>query len=193
MPILPPEPACYPDGLFTDPSTAIAMDARWSVLHLKSRQEKCVLRDLRERRVACYLPLVERRLRIRERIMTSRVPLFDGYVFLLGGRPDLLIALSTRRVVRVLEVIDQQQLWHDLRQVHRLIATGAPLTRQVGLTPGTLVEIRGGPLAGLQGKVLRTAKGHRFIVQVNFIQQGASILLDGADLARLELFSPAPG
>src|SRR5262249_14892482 len=121
MPIRPPEPALYPDDLFAPQPPAAAAGARWLVLHLKPRQEKCLLRDLRERRVACYLPLVERRLRIRGRAVSSFVPLFEGYVFMLGERQDRLSAFSTRRVVRALEVVDQEQLWYDLRQVHRLI------------------------------------------------------------------------
>jgi transcriptional antiterminator RfaH len=189
MPIRPPEPALYPDDLFAAEPLA---GARWLVLHLKPRQEKCLLRDLRARRIACYLPLVERRLRIRGRAVSSFVPLFEGYLFMLGGRPDRLTAFSTRRIVRALEVVDQEELWYDLRQVHRLIASGAPLTPQAGLAPGTLVEIRTGPLAGLHGKILRTANGRRFIVQVNFIQQGASVLLDDADLAPLESTASAP-
>jgi transcriptional antiterminator RfaH len=191
MPILPPEPALYPDDLFNLECT-VAAGARWSVLHAKPRQEKRLLRDLRERRLACYLPLVERRLLIRGRPISSFVPLFEGYVFLLSRWEDRLPALSTRRVVRVLKVADQQQIWQDLRQVHRLIASGATLTAQAGLTPGALVEIRSGPLAGLRGRILRTVNGCRFIVQVNFIQQGASVLVDDANLAPLELTAPVP-
>jgi transcriptional antiterminator RfaH len=191
MPILPPEPALYPDDLFSLDCPAAA-GASWSVLHSKPRQEKRLLSDLRERRLPCYLPLVERRLVIRGRPVSSFVPLFEGYVFLLARGDDRLPALATRRVVRTLRVADQQQLWQDLRQVHRLIASGAPLTAQAGLAPGALVEIRCGPLAGLRGRILRTANGCRFIVQVNFIQQGASVVVDEANLAPLELTGPVP-
>ena len=32
--------------------------------------------------------------------------------------------------------------------------------------------------AGLKGKIIRVATGRRFVVQVDFIQQGASVVLD---------------
>jgi transcriptional antiterminator RfaH len=83
-------------------------------------------------------------------------------------------------------VADQVGLWHDLRQVRQLIASGAPVTREERLTAGTPVEIHEGPLAGLRGTILRGASGRRFVVQVNFIQQGASVLLHDSCLYALE-------
>src|SRR5207302_6368574 len=100
-----------------------------------------------------------RRLRVRGRIMTSHVPLFAGYVFLLGDRDERVTALATRRVVQSLEVKDQEGLWRDLRQLQRLISSGAPIKPEDRLAPGMSVEITSGPLAGLKGKILRTAKG----------------------------------
>jgi transcription antitermination factor NusG len=128
--------------------------------------------------VPFYLPLIPRRLLVRGRVMTSHIPLFPGYFFLLGNREERIKALATRRVVNNLEVKDQVGLWRDLRQVWTLISTGAPVTPEDRLAPGMMVEIRNGPLAGLRGTILRTASGRRFVVQVDFIQRGASVLLD---------------
>jgi hypothetical protein len=117
--------------------------------------------------------------------MHSLVPLFGGYVFLFGHRDERVTALGTQRVVQALPVGDQDGLWHDLRQVHRLIETGAPITPEERLAPGMIVEIREGPLVGLKGRILRTASGRRFLVQVDFIQRGASVLLDDLSLSPL--------
>jgi transcriptional antiterminator RfaH len=112
-------------------------------------------------------------------------------VFLLADRAERVTALATGRVVRTLEVFDQPGLWHDLGQVFRLIAAGAPITPEARLVPGAVVVIRTGPLAGLKGKILRTASGQRFVVQVDFIQQGASVLLDDFRLAPADEEVPA--
>jgi hypothetical protein len=54
-------------------------------------------------------------------------PLFPGYLFLLGTREEGLATLATGRVVRSLEVANQQELWRDLRRIHRLQnAPGSP-------------------------------------------------------------------
>ena len=117
--------------------------------------------------------------------MTAFLPLFPGYVFVRATEHDRRSALATRRVVSVLEVRMQEELEADLRQLHRLIATGAAVTAEDSWTIGTKVEIKSGPLAGLQGVIVRVASGRRFIVQVNFIQRGASVLLDDFVLAEI--------
>ncbi len=185
MPVLPAEPHLFPDCLFDDVEPPEIRDRAWQVLHVFPRQEKTLARHLRQKSIPFYLPLIFHRFRLRARTMTSYLPLFPGYLFLLGTRDERLAAVSTHRVVRSLEVIDQEGLWHDLQQINRLIATGAPITPESRLGPGMPVEIRNGPLAGLRGKIIRRASGDRFVVQIDFIQKGASVLLEDFNLTSL--------
>jgi transcriptional antiterminator RfaH len=186
MPLLPLEADRFPQQLFEAPEQAAAGGRVWWVVHTRPRQEKSLVRQLHSAAIPFYLPLISRRLRIRGRMMTSYLPLFSGYVFLLATGEERITALATSRVVRTLPVADQAELWDDLRQVSRLIATGAPITPEDRLAPGDLVEIRSGPLAGLRGKLLSAASGRRFVVQVNFIQRGASVLVEDFMLAKAE-------
>jgi len=153
-------------------------DRAWCVLHTRPRQEKSIARDLLDRQVPFYLPLIARRNRVRGRVLTAHIPLFTSYVFVLASEAERIRALATRRVVRSIAVDSQDLLWRDLRQIQRLIAIGAPITPEDKLAPGMEVEIQSGPLTGLRGKILRTASGQRFVVQVDFIQRGASVELD---------------
>jgi transcription antitermination factor NusG len=178
MPILPREADLFPEELFSDTLPDDLVGRRWWVLHTKPRQEKSLARDLLDRRLPFYLPVVMRRWKSRGRLMNSHVPLFPGYAFLLADSQERIQALATHRVVKSLEVVDQALLWRDLRQVQRLLSSGAPVTPEQRLEPGVTVEIQSGPLAGLRGKILKTASGRRFVVAVDFIQQGASVLLD---------------
>src|SRR5262245_10164509 len=102
MPILAPQPTCFPEALFDD-LLAEHGDKRWSVLQTRSRQEKRTAMCLQENGTPYFLPLIPKRLLIRGKILHSYLPLFGGYVFLLGGREDELFARSTRRVARVIE------------------------------------------------------------------------------------------
>jgi transcriptional antiterminator RfaH len=181
----------FPANLFTAARAEAPGPGRvWWVLHTKPRQEKSIARQLLQVQVPFYLPLIPRRCLVRNRVLQSHVPLFAGYVFLLADWNERVAALSTGRVVRTLAVADQRELWHDLGQVARLIAAGAPITPEARLSPGAAVIIRTGPLAGLKGRILRTASGQRFVVQVDFIQQGASVLLDDFRLAPAEDEAP---
>jgi transcriptional antiterminator RfaH len=77
-------------------------------------------------------------------------------------------------------------LWQDLRQIHRLITAGLPITPENRLASGMMVEITSGPLTGLRGRILRSASGQRFVVQIDFIQRGASVELDDFTLTRVD-------
>lgn len=185
MPMLAPEPNVFPDALFED-NVGAASERGWFVLHTRPRQEKALARHLFENQVPFYLPLITRRNLIRNRVLESHVPLFAGYVFLLAGREERTLALTSNRVVNTLPVADQPRLWHDLTQIYRLIRSGAPVTPEERLEPGDPVEIRHGPLAGLRGVILKEASGRRFVVQVDFIQRGASVLLEDCNLIPLD-------
>jgi len=182
MPVLPAEPNAFPEELFAD-EQPLAVDRAWWVLHTRARQEKTLARHLFQKQMPFYLPLIAKRGLQRGKVFTSYVPLFPGYVFLLGHREERLAALSTNRVVNTLAVADQEKLWHDLSQVWQLIQSGAPITPVDQLEPGVLVEIQHGSLAGLKGRIIRVATGRRFVVEVDFIHRGASVMLDDYNLA----------
>lgn len=185
MPLLPQEPNHYPHDLFAPHGTPAGDGRAWWVIHTKPRQEKSLARQLRKARVPFYLPLARRRHLLRGRVLHAHLPLFPGYVFLLADREERGTSLATGRVANALSVPDQQGLWHDLRRIDRLLASGAPVTPEERLAPGARVTIREGPLAGLEGCIVREASGRRFVVRVDFIQRGASVLLDDFLLAAL--------
>jgi transcription antitermination factor NusG len=179
MPILQAESACFPENMWRgDAPTPELARRSWWVLHTRPRQEKSLARDLHKEQIPFFLPLIPRRSRIRNRTMTSYIPLFTGYVFMLAEGEERLTALRSDRIARMLPVADIEGLWGDLRQISRLIAAGAPLSPEGRLTPGMLVEIKSGPLAGLKGKIIREASRSRFVVEVDFIQRGVSVVVD---------------
>jgi transcription antitermination factor NusG len=180
MPILAAEPSLFPEDLLSPTTSPPPIDgAEWRVLHTKPRQEKGLARDLCERGIGFYLPTAARHLPNDRRGRVAELPLFDSYVFLYADRDQYLAALGTKRVIRALPVPDQRGLWADLRRLRTLLAAGLPVSPEVALAPGRLVEIMAGPLAGLRGTIVRAAAGARFVVAVDFIRRGASVTLDG--------------
>jgi transcription antitermination factor NusG len=88
--------------------------------------------------------------------------------------------MATNRVASLLQVTDQDQLGEDLRRVRSVLDLGRPVSSEVKLVPGTVVTLRDGPLTGMTGILIREVGGFKFIVQVDFIQQGVSVTVDGA-------------
>jgi transcriptional antiterminator RfaH len=173
----------YPDELFSGP--APADDRSWWLAHTRPRQEKALARDLSAARLSFYLPCTSHRTRVRGRVLTSYRPLFSGYVFVrvsADERPGVYVG---NRVARLAPVGDQDRLWADLAGVRRLLDLGQPVTAEDDLGPGTPVAVRCGPLAGLTGTVIRAGSGHKFVVRVNLIQKGVSVVVDRTTLGKL--------
>ena len=179
MPILPPEGDIHPENLFEDDALGTDPERRWWALYTLPRREKDLMRRLRSLDIAHYGPLVKKRNRSPSgRVRTSQVPLFAGYVFLCGDEGARYQAMTTNCISRCLDVDDAEQLLHDLRQIRRLILSDKPMTPEARIQPGTQVRIRTGPLAGMEGVVVKRRGGDRLLVVVKFLQQGASIQIE---------------
>ncbi len=187
MPILPREPDVYPDDLLDHPYLGQQEDSCWWVLYTFARKEKQLMRLLRKLDVPHYCPLVPKRNRSssgRER--TSYVPLFAGYIFVHGNETHRYTAVTTNCVSRCIDVPDGLSLTSDLREIRSLIDTGVPLLKEARLGEGAPVRVRSGPLAGLQGIVIRRHGKARLLVAVNFLQQGASAVLEECEIDALD-------
>src|SRR5262249_35812835 len=180
----------YPENLFdVDFGCGFAAEERWWVVHTRPRAEKALARRFLNQRTPYFLPQFQRTRRQGGRLLSSHLPLFSGYVFLFGDQQARLDALATNLAASVLRVEDQYQLFHDLRQVYRLIQGGDSLAPEERIQPGSLVEIAYGPFAGMEGKVIFRNK-MRFVVEVRFLQQGVSVDMEGWMLRKSD--SPAP-
>lgn len=178
MPLLPLEPFVFPDELLTAPMEGLDTTGRWLVLHTRPRTEKALARKFLSRGLAFFLPLYQRKWRSRGRLQCSHLPLFPGYIFLHGDEGARLQALETNLVARWLPVPDQIRLHQDLARVYRLIVAEAAMTPEDRLLPGTAVEIIQGPLAGLEGTVIRRGKQLKVFVEVQFLQRGVSVEIE---------------
>lgn len=184
MPLLALETHLYPQDLLGR-SASDPEQHRWWVLRTRPRTEKTLARLCAVRQLPFYLPLYHKRWRSGARLQSSYPPLFPGYLFLRGDELTRQAALETRFVAQVLMVADQSQLHADLVRVHHLIQVGAPLTPEDRLQPGARVLITRGPLAGLEGKLVRRDKSTRFFLEVRMLQRAVSVEIDNAMVAPL--------
>jgi transcriptional antiterminator RfaH len=189
MPILPAEPDCYPPNLWDDPAHLEArQDSAWWCLHTKPRQEKATARDLRNHEIIYYLPQVLKESQTpKGRKIRSVVPLFTGYIFLRGNSDDRRAALRADRLVSVLEVVDQEALTRDLRQIHTMLSSGLPVSEEDVAAVGTTVRITSGPLSGMVGTVVRRGKRDQFVAVVHFLGRGAMVDLQDWQVEQVEL------
>jgi transcriptional antiterminator RfaH len=188
MPILRAEPDCNPPNLWDGYAPPPAEEEyRWWCLHTKPRQEKATARELRKAGIAFYLPQYLRESRTPQgRKISSIVPLFAGYMFLNGTSEHRLLAIRAHRLVNVLEVVDQEGLARDLRQIHTMVTSGLPVFAETGVPVGATVRIATGPLAGTTGKVIRRGKRDQFVAVVHFLGRGATVDLRDWQVERVD-------
>jgi len=181
MPIAPPIPAVWPPSLF-DEDQLHGRSEQWCAFHVRPRCEKAVSQRLREDGgVGYFLPLSVQKRRYQRRQVEVQNLLFPGYVF-VRGHEDAIRHCQFRvpGVVNCLHDPDQESLHTSLSALQILINSGQALTREERLEPGMPVEITRGPLAGHCGVVIENKKALRFLVRLDFIQQGVSVAVDAS-------------
>jgi len=154
--------------------------AQWHLLYVKSRQEKQLSDDLTAMGIANYVPLMRQARYYGRRKSTLELPLFSGYVFLLGTLDDAYMADRTKRVVSIIKVANQKQIEWELENIRAALSCDAELAPHPFLKEGMKVEVRSGPFRGLQGVVERCARVDRLILQVEMLARAVALEIDAA-------------
>ena len=178
MPVLPPEADQFPENLMSELKSDDCQGRDWWAVYVKPRQEKAMARHLYNEGVPFYLPLIVSRGKYRHRMLTAHLPLFPGYLFIWATPDERTRALAANRAVRTLRPPDRVKFCNDLRQIYKLITSGVSVAEEDRVVRGDLVEIKSGPLAGMQGTILEVGKRRSFIIQVDFIQRAAKVELE---------------
>ena len=122
----------------------------------------------------------------RGRKSSAELPLFPGYVFLKGTLDQAYAADRTKRIAQIIPIVDQKQITWEIRNLAMALSSERVLDPYPYLVRGVRVEVRAGPLRGLQGIVESRAKRDRLILQVEALGQATSLEIDGALLEPIE-------
>jgi transcriptional antiterminator RfaH len=150
----------------------------WWVAHTKSRNEKALAHDLIGKDINYFLPMTWKVRRRRGRTIRSLLPLFTGYLFFCGKENERIELLRTNRVANLIEVKDQQRLLAELLQIEKALRAGASLVPHKYLKAGQHCRVIGGPLADLQGIVVKTRTAMRLVLQIDMLGRATSVEID---------------
>ena len=157
----------------------------WTCVRTRPRWEKKFADWASRHDFTHYLPLVRRRTVSHRKVRLSYLPLFPGYVFLLGdlGKKDFQ---SSGAVVHCLKPTSERQrvqLAMDLWSVAQLLASGQSPVPVPSWEPGEKVRLVGGALAGVTGEIVRRESDSLFIVAIEFLGVATAITVDETLLA----------
>jgi len=157
------------------------LQGRWWVAHTKARNEKALAWDLLRRDIGYFLPMRERVRFSGGRKRRVILPLFSSYLFFCGTENDRYAVMTTNRVCRTLEAVDQGRLIDELAAIEKA------LTGKAGLDPyplpaiGQRCRIVAGPFEGIQGVVVQLSRHARLVLGVDLLRQAVEMEIE-ADL-----------
>ena len=161
-----------------------SLQLRWYAAYICANHEKRVRGQLEQRSVESFLPVYETVRRWKDRRMHLQLPLFPGYVFVRLALSDRLRVLQVPGVVRLVGFNGQPSALPDeeIEALKKGLACGVHAEPHPFLTAGRRVRIKTGPLARLQGILVRRKNKVRFVVSVELIMWSMAIEIDEADL-----------
>lgn len=150
----------------------------WFALVTRPRHEKVVAETLKSKGLETFLPLVQRHHQYGRRSREFDVPLFPGYLFCRFNVLRRLPVITTAGIVRIVGAGASPIPVNDVELASLQIAMRArfPVHPHPFLHGGAKVAITEGPLAGMEGVVVKEKDPLRIVVSIGLLQR--SVLLE---------------
>ena len=162
-------------------------ERRWYAAYTCAKHEKRVAEQLTQRSLENFLPQYGSVRRWKDRRVKLQLPLFPGYVFVRLALRERLRVLETPSVVRLVGFNGQPTALPD-KEIEALRACAAAQLQAEPhsyLTAGRRVRIKSGPLAELEGVLVRRKNAIRVVLSLDLIAQSAAVEVDAEDIERI--------
>jgi len=163
------EPRALPDSNFRESS--------WYAIYTRHQHEKMVAQVLTSKGFETFLPLYETTHNWKDRTKALSLPLFPCYVFLKGGLERRLQIVTTPGMYGLVSSGGQPAAIPDIEieAIRRVVESGAPVEAHPYLKCGNWVRIKCGPLAGIQGILVRKKNTSRLVLSVEILGTAAAM------------------
>jgi transcription antitermination factor NusG len=177
--------ASVPGG---DPSLAFL----WYALYTRHQHEKYVASALTGKGIEVFLPLYTAVHRWKDRDKQLSLPLFPCYVFLRNPAERWRPILTTPGVYSVVGFAGQPAVipCSEIEAVRRVVESDIKAEPHPFLKCGHRVRLRAGPLAGLEGILLRKKNLWKLVVSVEMLQRSVLIEIDASMVERVHVSAP---
>lgn len=157
---------------------------KWFAIYTASNHEKRVAQHLEIKEIETFLPLYHVTRRWKNRTTAKLdLPIFPGYVF---ARFDPAQRGRVTEVPMVYSIVSHRGAPTPLADEEVARLRMVMETRQVHPYPyikvGNRVRVRSGPLAGLEGIVVRTYGGLSVVLSVDMIQKSVAVHVEADEL-----------
>lgn len=144
--------------------------ARWFAVYTRYKREKQVFKRLSERGIEAYLPLQKFTRRWTRKVREVELPLINCYIFVKITKEEYVSVLETQDVVQfvkfsknLLSIPD-----NEIDILRRVVGEGIEIEAEPSsYHVGDEVEVIGGNLTGLKGKLVKKDNDKNFLVELN--------------------------
>ncbi len=158
--------------------------SHWYAAYTCSRHEKQVSRQLRDRDIACFLPTYQTVRHWKDRKKEIEIPLFPGYVFVHISQAERLRVLQVSGIVQLVTFNGRPVPLGDneIESLRNGIANGVSPEPHPYLKVGRRVRVKYGPLAGVEGFLVRRKDKYRVVICIDLIMRSIAAEVQVADL-----------
>ena len=167
---------------------AVRLSDRWFAISTRSRHEKRVAQQLRERAVETFLPTYHTMRRWADRTKMVTLPLFPGYVFVRILSSERLRILKLPGVVRFVGFGGNPAPVSnaEIETLQRVLKSPTSIEPHPYLKVGCRVRVKAGPLHGAEG-ILRRKKGvKRLVLSLDLIMRSIAVEVSAADVYEVQ-------
>lgn len=160
------------------------LELHWYAAYTSANHEKRVAKQLAERSVEHYLPVYESARRWKDRRVKLEIPLFAGYVFVRLALCERLKVVQVPGLARLVGFNGTPVALPDeeMEALRKGLEYGLRAEPHPYLTVGRRVRVTRGPLAGLEGILLRRKGNWRVVLSLDLIQRSVSVDMDASDV-----------
>jgi transcription antitermination factor NusG len=156
----------------------------WYAAYTSANHEKRIAEQLLRSSIEHFLPLYQSVRRWKDRRVQLRLPLFPGYLFVRVALRDRLLVLRVPGVAKLVGFngMPSPLPQEEIDALRASLASGVRAEPHPYLKVGRRVSVKAGPLAGLEGILVKKKNRARFVVSVELIQRAMAVEIDEADL-----------
>jgi transcriptional antiterminator NusG len=155
-------------------------DYRWYALQVRTRFEKVVAQHAANRGFEEYVPMYRSQRRWSDRVKQIATPLFPGYVF---SKFDINERLPLLMIPGVMSIVNFGGVPFaipeiEIRAVQDVVGSGLNYEPWPFSAIGQPVQVKFGPLKGLEGRIVEVKKNYRLVISVTLLNRSVSVEID---------------
>ncbi len=178
------------DKVISKPGTTVVKTKLWFAIYTKVKTEKYVVDHLTKKGIEAYIPLLSVTKKYKSKVKKLKIPLFNSYVFVKISRDERVRVLETEYVYKFVKQTNKEESIpeEEINILKRVVGEfeGDIAASTIEWQEGQSVEVIGGSLTGIKGKVVKKASKNNFVVELTSIGFELQIEIAESQLRRLD-------